>query len=139
MAVVTLTGASVLIAATDISDHVKEVTIDDGRDENDDTVISMTAKSMTGGLPTPSITLKLRQDYAASKTHALIRAAINVATAVVVRPVAATIRSETNPEWHFTGKVLQYQPLAGQAGQFQEPTVKFEPTGTPFTYLTTAS
>lgn len=138
MAVVTLTNASVSIAGTDISDHVKEVTIDDARDENDDTVVSMTAKSMTGGLPSPSLTLKLRQDYAASKTHELIKAAQNVSTAVIVR-VTTAIRSGTNPEWQFTGKVLQYQPFAGSAGQFQEPSVKFEPTGTPFSQLTTAT
>lgn len=139
MAVVTFTGASVLVAATDISDHVTEVTIDDGRDENDDTVVSMTARSKTGGLPNPSITLKMRQDYAATKTHALIKAAVNTSTAVVVRPVAGTIRSATNPDWQFTGKVLQYQPIAGQAGQFQVPTVKFEPTGTPLSEVTSAS
>lgn len=139
MAVVVLIGASVSIAGTDISDHVKEVTIDDAREENDDTVLSHSAKSMTGGLATPSVTLKMRQDYASSKTHALIRAAINVATAVVIRPVGATIRSGTNPEYQFTGKVLQYQPLAGQAGQFQEPSVKFEPTGTPLSEVTTAT
>ena len=138
MAVVTLTGAMVLIATTDISDHVKEVTVDDARDENDDTVVSMTAQSKTGGLPTPSITLKMRQDYAATKTHELIKAAINVSTAVVVRATTA-IRSGTNPEFQFTGKVLQYQPFAGQAGQFQEPTIKFEPTGTPLSTLTTAT
>lgn len=139
MAVVTFTGASVLVAGTDISDHVKEVTIDDGREENDDTTVNMTAKSMTGGLPTPSVTLKMRQDYAATKTHALIRAAVNVSTAVVIRPVAGTIRSATNPDWQFTGKVLQYVPIGAQAGQFQEPTVKFEPTGTPLSELTTAT
>ena len=115
MAVVTLTGASVLIATTDLSDHIKEVTIDDARDENDDTVLSMTAKSMTGGLPSPTITIKIRQDYAASKTNEIIRAAVNVATAIIVRPLSGTARSATNPEWHFTGKVLQYQPLAGSS------------------------
>jgi len=139
MAVVTLTGASVLIATTDLSDHIKEVTIDDARDENDDTVLSMTAKSMTGGLPSPTITIKIRQDYAASKTNEIIRAAVNVATAIIVRPLSGTARSATNPEWHFTGKVLQYQPLAGAAGQFQEPSVVFQPTGTPITYLTTST
>lgn len=139
MAVVTFTGASVKVAGTDISDHVTEVTIDDARDENDDTTVNMTAKSMTGGLPTPSVTLKMRQDYASSKTHALIRAAVNVATAVIVRPVGGTARSATNPDYEFTGKVLQYQPIAGQAGQFQTPTVKFEPTGTPLSELTTST
>ena len=139
MAVVTLTGASVLIATTDLSDHVKEVTIDDARDENDDTVLSMTAKSMTGGLPAPTITLKMRQDYAASKTNEKLRAAVDTSTAVVVRPKSGTARSATNPEWHFTGKILQFQPLAGTAGQFQEPTVVFQPTGTPLTYLTTST
>ena len=139
MAVVTFTAASVLIAATDISDHVKEVTINDARDENDDTVVSMTAKSMTGGLPSPTIPIKLRQDYAATKTHALIRAAVNTSTAVVVRPIAATIRSGTNPDWEFTGKVLQYSPVMGVAGQFQEPSVTFVSTGTPLAEKTAAT
>lgn len=139
MAVVVFAGASVLIAGTDISDHVKDVTIDDGREENDDTVISMTAKSMTGGMPNPSITLKLRQDYASAKTHALLRAAVNVSTAVVVRPVAGTIRSGTNPDWEFTGKILQYQPIAGSAGQFQEPSVTFVATGTGLSEKTTST
>jgi hypothetical protein len=139
MAVVTLTSAAVTIGSTDISDHVKEVTIDDARDENDDTVLSMTAKSMTGGLPNPSITLKLRQDYAASKTHELIKAAQNTSTIVIVRPDSTSVRSGTNPEWHFHGKVLQYQPVAGAAGVFQEPSVKFEPIGTPFSQLTTST
>src|SRR3990167_3083076 len=139
MAVVTFTSASVLVAGTDISDHVKEVTMDDGGEENDDTTVNMTAKSMTGGLPTPSVTLKMRQDYAASKTHALIRAAVNVSTAVVLRPVAATIRSATNPDWQFTGKVLQYQPIAATAGQFQTPSVTFVATGTQLSEVTTAT
>ena len=138
MAIATLSGCLITIAGTDISDHVKEVDVDDGREEFDDTVMSHTAKSTTGGLPNPSITLKNIQDYGAGKTHELFKAAVNVSTAVVVR-VTSSARSGTNPEFQLIGKILQYKPIAGQAGKFQEPSVKFVSTGTPMSTVTTAT
>ena len=139
MAVETLIGVSVLIAGTDISDHVKSVTIDDARDEFDDTVMSHVAKSTTGGLPSPSITISFLQDYASAKTHALLRAAVNVSTAVVIRKTAGTIRSGTNPEFQFTGKLMKYAPISGSVGQFQVPSVTFVSTGTALSEVTTAT
>lgn len=139
MAVETLTGVGVTIAGTDISDHVKSVSIDDGRAEFDDTVMSHAAKSTLGGLPEPSITISFLQDYAATKTHALLRAAVNTSTAVVVRAKSGTARSGTNPEWQLTGKIFNYKPLDGSAGQFQTPSVTFKSAGTAMSEVTAAT
>src|SRR3990167_9453839 len=105
MAVTILSGGLVLVGGTDISDHVKSVDVNDDRAVFDDTVLSHVAKSETGGLPEPTITLNFLQDYASGKTHALLRAAVNVSTAVVVRPSTA-IRSGTNPEFQMSGKIF---------------------------------
>lgn len=139
MAIEVLKDVGVTIAGTSISDHVMEVTIDDGYEELDDTVMTHTARSTMAGLPTPSLTIKFKQDYASAKTHELLRAAVNVSTAVIVRKTASAIRSGTNPEWHFTGKLFSYQPIAGQVGGQQEPSVTFKSTGTPFSYFTAPS
>lgn len=139
MAVVTLTGVGVTVAGTDLSNRVKSVTINDDREELDDTVMSHSARSIFGGLPTPGITITFLQDYAASNVHEVLRAAVNVSTTVVVRLTSSAARSATNPEWHFTGKLMSYQPIDGAVGALQERSVTFRPTGTPFTYLTTAT
>lgn len=139
MAVETLTGVGVTVAGTDLSNRVKSVTIDDGREEHDDTVMSHLARSVFGGLPTPSVTITFLQDYAAANVHEVLRAAVNVSTAVIVRLKASVARSATNPEWQFTGKLMSYQPIDGPVGALQERSVTFRSTGTPFTYLTTAT
>jgi hypothetical protein len=139
MAISTLTDVGLTIAGTDLSDHCKSVTIDDGRVEYDDTVLSHTAQSKTGGLPTPKITAVLIQDFAASKTHEILKAALNVSTAIIIRRTAGSARGAANPEYAFTGKLHQYQPIAGKAGDFNEVTAVFEPAGKPFTVLTTST
>lgn len=139
MAVTVLKNVGVTIAGTDISDHVREVAIDDGYEELDDTVMTHLARSTLGGLATPSITVKCLQDYAAGKTHELFRAAVNTSTAVIIRRDRSAVRSGTNPEWEFTGKVFSYNPITGGVGTIEEPAVLFKSTGTPFSYKTAAT
>ena len=139
MAVEVLTGCSVTIAGTDISDRVREVVIDDGVEEFDNMTMAHSARSTGAGVPNPSITLKLQQDYAAGKTHELLRAAKGTTSAIIIRLKAGISRSATNPEWHFVGFLPRYTPISGQVAQAQEPSVTFKSAGTPFTYLTTAT
>ena len=138
MAVVAFTNAQVTIGGTDLSDHVREVTIDDGVVELTDTVMGDTAESLMGGLKRWTITVKLLQDYAASKTHEVLRPLVNTNVALIIRPANAA-RSGTNPEWQATGFLSAYTPLMGAVGTLQEPSVVFKNSGSGISCLTAAT
>lgn len=138
MAVEVLTGCQVTVGNVDLSDHCRSVTIDDAYEEKENTVMSHAAKSTMGGIPTPSIKLRLLQDYAAGKTHETLRPLVKTNVAIIIRRTTA-IRSGTNPEWQLTGYFGSYQPIAGSPGDLQEVEAEFKSAGTAMSYLTTST
>lgn len=97
----------------DISDTVKSLTIEDTTDEIEMTANGDNYKKFEAGLSDAKITAELYQDYESQGVHATLSALKRNKSEfpVVVRPKNEP-SSETNPEFHLTAKLLNYNPLA---------------------------
>jgi len=136
---VILRNASVTINGTDFTDECREVQVNDGRAEHDNTVMRMTAESVEAGLDQWTITVKLRQNYAAGKVHQTIRPLVGTLCTVIVRPDANQPVSADNEQVTGMGLLLKYVPIGGAAGKPQEPTLEFKNAGTSLEYSTTGA
>lgn len=130
-----LRNAFVSLNGVNLSDEVREVSVEDGRAEHDDTVMSHTAESVEAGMPQWTITVRLRQNYAAGKTNATVRPLVGTKVTVVVRPDAGPV-SATNEQITGIGLLSKYTPIGGAVGQPQEPTLSFRNAGTALAYAT---
>tara|TARA_R110000824_G_scaffold143063_2_gene310490 strand:+ start:122 stop:532 length:411 start_codon:yes stop_codon:yes gene_type:complete len=126
MAAFVMTNASVSIAGTDLSDHVKSVTIDASVNLVDDTAMGDVFQSNAAGLASWSISMELFQDYASSKTDAVLSQLMDIGdtVALVIKPVAASVTS-TNPSYSCTGILESYNPIAGTVGDQAMASVSF--------------
>lgn len=118
MASMVLYDAFLSVGGTDLSDHVRSVTIDAGTTMQDDTAMGDTFQSNTNGLATWSVTVEFLQDYAASKVDATLYPLLGVAAtnaALVIRP-ASGVKATDNPQWTGTGVLESYNPVAGSVG-----------------------
>lgn len=139
MAIVVRKNVGVIIGGTDLSDHTMEVQIDDGFAEHDGTVMTHAAEKVQGGLAKWTISVKLKQDYAAASVHQVIRPLLNTDVALIIRLIKTSNRGGTNPEWQATGYFGTYVPLGGAVGSFQEPMMVFKNAGTAISEVTTVT
>ena len=72
MAKFVLTDAYVSLAANDLSDHVKSVTINYSADMQDDTAMGATSHARIGGLKDWSLDIEFHQDFAASNLDSIL-------------------------------------------------------------------
>src|SRR5690606_4514411 len=100
MAQFVLTDAYFSLNGTDLSDHVKSITINATRAELDDTAMGATSLSRVKGLKDFSISVEFLQDYAAAETDATVWACFesDANHAVVIRPVNGAVTA-TNPQY----------------------------------------
>ena len=130
MAVHKLNDASVVVNSVDLSDHVKEVTVDTGADAHDDSAMGDTTHSELGGLLTWAITILFEQDYASSKVDATISGVgVGSTTTVTVKPTSSVV-SATNPSWSGTGLLKSYKPVGGAVGDLHMTESVFGNAGT---------
>jgi hypothetical protein len=118
MATFVLTDASVVVNSTDLSDHVQSVTVNPGRETQDDTVMGNTARSNSPGLKTvQGFTVNFLQDHAGSEVDATIWALFDAGTehTVVVKSTSAAVGA-TNPTYTLTGFITNYTPIGGTVG-----------------------
>ena len=115
MAKLVLTGAYVSIATTDLSDHVRSLTVEVSADLQDGTCMTEEWKTRLAGLKDWKATLELAQNYAGSSVDDVLFAALGVSTALIFRPTQAVAGAD-NPE--FTGNAFleSYNPLDGKVG-----------------------
>src|SRR5713226_8906663 len=125
MATQVLKNAFVLINAVDLSDHVKQVTLNYDADMKDNTAMGMSTKSNLPGLKNWDATIEFFQDYAASKVDVTLFPLIGAAAfAIEIRPDTGA-RSVTNPGYTATGILQSYNsPVAGNVGDTQMATAK---------------
>src|SRR5262245_15201613 len=126
MAIFTLTDAYVSINGTVLSDHSNQVTVEDTRDEIDITAFGATSKAKSKGLGDAKMTIKMFQDFAAGKTHAILQPLIGSATpvSIEVRPTSGA-RSATNPAALMSGLLMTYNFHDGAVGDASEITAEF--------------
>lgn len=115
MASFVLKNAFVLINAVDLSDHVKQVTVNYSAELKDKTAMSMNSRAKIAGLKDWSIDVQFFQDYAAAKVDATLFPIVGNQVAVEVRPDAGA-RSTTNPGFTGNGIIESYQAVAGTVG-----------------------
>jgi hypothetical protein len=118
MASMVLYDAFLSVGGTDLSEHVRSVTIDAGTTMQDDTAMGDTFQSNAPGLATWSISVEFLQDYAASKVDATLYPLLGVAAtpvALVIRPASSGVAT-ANPQWTGTGVLESYNPVAGSVG-----------------------
>lgn len=116
MANIILKNAYVMINAVDLSDHVKQVTLNYKAEMQDDTAMGDSGRSRLPGLLDWDADIEFFQDYAASKVDATLFPLVGAAAfAVKIQAVSGTI-SATNPQYQGNAVLESYQPVGGAVG-----------------------
>lgn len=117
MAVFAFTDAFVSVNSVDLSDHVRQVSVELSAEDLDVTAMSNTARTRIVGLKDSSVTIEFNQDFAASEVDATLWAAYNAGASVdvVVRADSAAT-SATNPQYTIPVLITDYKPLANSVG-----------------------
>jgi hypothetical protein len=131
MAIVgTWTNALVTINGVDMSDHIRQVTIETTRAENDITAFGAQFVVNSPGLGDATITMEAFQDFAAGELDATLWPLSTTTTpfTVAVRADTGAI-SATNPEYQMSSLMYGYSPIDGEVGS---------PLTTPLTFRNAA-
>ena len=123
-----LNNASVTINSVDLSTYVTSITLSQSADSLEDTAMGDTSRSYIGGLKSGSVDIEFNADFAAAKTEATIFPLVGTSTAVVVKPVAASV-SATNPSYTFNAIVTEWDTLNGSVGEIATHSVSWPITG----------
>lgn len=129
MATFAFTDASVVVGGTDLSDHVRQVTLNVSADELDDTAMGDTFRSRIGGLKDWSVSIEFNSDFAASEVDATLWPLLGTVATITIKPTSAA-PGATNPS--FSGSVLvsQVNPLGNGVGDLATVSVQWNGAGT---------
>jgi isocitrate dehydrogenase len=113
-----------MIGSTEISEYVREISVELTKSQHESTASGDGAGDFLMGLQNNKVTVKLKQDYASGKVDALLYAMWNgeAATAVKVRVENTTIAA-TNPEYQMSAKLPVYTPINGAIDSLAEVSV----------------
>jgi hypothetical protein len=128
MAEFMLNNASVTINSVDLSSYVTSVTLSQSADSLETTAMGDTARTFIGGLTNGTVDIDFNADFAASKTEATIFPLVGTTTAVVVKPVDASV-SATNPSYTFNVVVTEWDTLNGSIGELATHSVSWQIAG----------
>ena len=128
MAEFQLNNASITINSVDLSTYVTSVTLSQSADSLETTAMGATARTFIAGLTNGTIDIDFNADFAASKTEATIYPLVGTTTAVVVKPVAASV-SATNPSYTFNVIVNEWDTLNGSIGELATHSVSWQIAG----------
>ena len=128
MAEFMLNDASITINSVDLSTYVTSVTLSQSADSLETTAMGDTARTFIAGLTNGTIDIDFNADFAASKTEATIYPLVGTTTAVVVKPVAASV-SATNPSYTFNVIVNEWDTLNGSIGELATHSVSWQIAG----------
>ena len=123
-----LTNATLSVGGVDLSDHVESLTINYEAESVDDTVMSDSTRSVTGGLKNWSFDVVFKQDFASSKVDITLFAAVGTTVTLVAKPTSAGV-SSTNPTFTGTGLIQSYPPISGTVGDHATTNVTFASAG----------
>lgn len=118
MAKKVLKDVSVVLNAVDISNQVREVTIETERDEVEVTGFQAANKEFLPGLGDATITLDVLVDYGASSIDATLFPLSTTDTPfpVVIKPGSGAV-GPANPSYTMQGLMYGYDPIAGAVGE----------------------
>lgn len=129
MAQMVLIDAFVSIGGVDYSDQLLSGTITYDVEEQDDTAMGMTSRSVVGGLKNWSAQFTFKQDEASGQTGANLFALVGTAVALLFRPDKSDGVGAANPNYSGTGLVQTYTPLGGTVGELSKCTVTMKASG----------
>lgn len=115
MASFVLKDAFVKIAGVDLSNHVKQVTVNYSAELKDKTAMNMAGRAKLPGLLDYSLDIQLFQDFANASVDQTVFSLVGTQCNFEVRPTSANA-SVTNPKYTGNGVVESYQPVAGTVG-----------------------
>ena len=123
-----LSNASITINSVDLSSYVTSITLSQSADSLEDTAMGDTSRSYIGGLKSGTVDIEFNADFAAAKTEATIFPLVGTSTAVVVKPVAASV-SATNPSFTFNAIVTSWDTLNGSVSELATHSISWPITG----------
>lgn len=127
MAIVMSNDVSLVVNAVDLSDHVREVRVNQSAEDLDATAMGATSRAHARGLRDDRIEVTFLQDFAASEVDATLSALYSsTGFSVVVKPTSSSA-SSTNPSFTMTGVLLDYSPIDATVGEISMPEVVFVP------------
>ena len=128
MATLVLTDASVVFNSVDLSDHVRQVTLNYSANELDDTAMGATTESKKGGLKKWSADVEFNQDFTGSSVDATLFPLVGSTATLTIKPVNSAV-SATNPRFFGTALLSDYPPLGNSVGDLATTTAKFVSAG----------
>jgi hypothetical protein len=129
MAELVFTDAFVEINSVDLSDHVRQVTLNYSAELQDSTAMGDTTRERLGGLKDWSLTVEFNQDFAASEVDATLFSIVGTVFGVEVRATSSA-RSATNPGYNGNGILESYAPFGGGVGDLLVAPVTIQAAGT---------
>ena len=139
MAKFLLTDGYVEINGTDLSDHAHALDTPMERDRVDVSGFNSTgAKEFLAGSQDQTATITFRQDFQASKVHAVVQPLFTNSSTFgfSVRPTSGSV-SATNPRFWGTASIFTYNGLNGEISNPAEVVVELKPaTSTGFVWAT---
>jgi hypothetical protein len=128
MGTTVLTNAFVSVNGVDLSDHVKNVSINFSVDDIDDTNMGDTTRVHKAGLKDWSVDIEFAQDFAAGEVDATLWPLVGTEVTVVVRNDTGSV-SSTNPSYSGTAVLMSYPPISGSVGDLHTTTASFQAAG----------
>lgn len=116
MATYKFTDAFFSIGGTDLSDHVKEVSLTYEAETLDDTAMGDTTRKMKGGLLNWSADITFKQDHASSNVDATLFPLVGTTATMIIRPDNSDGVGATNPNYTGTALIKSYPPFGGGVG-----------------------
>ena len=128
MAITMTNLATLSVNAVDLSDHVREITVDMSAEDLDATAMGALSKAHAVGLRDDKIEVTFLQDYAAAKVDATLAPLVGSSTpiTIVAKPTNAAV-SATNPSYTLSALLFDYTPIDATVGEISLPKVQFLP------------
>ncbi len=128
MAIVMSNNVSLVVNSVDLSDHVRENTLQMSAEDLDATAMGATSRAHAVGLRDDRMEVTFLQDYAATKVDATLAPLVSSSTGVTIvcKPTSAAT-SATNPSYTMTGLLFDYTPIDATVGEISSPEVTFLP------------
>lgn len=116
MATFAVTNAYLTVGGTDLSDHVRSISINISAEDLDDTAMGDSWHSRLAGLKDFSVNVEFNQDFAASNVEATIWGAFATSAAIAFNPASSTT-STTNPRYSGNVIITDATPIDSSVGE----------------------
>lgn len=128
MAITMTNLATLTVNGVDLSDHVREITIDMSADDLDATAMGAVSKAHAVGLRDDKIEVTFLADFAAAKVDATLFPLVGSSTpfTVACKPSSAAT-SSSNPSYTLSSLLFDYTPIDVSVGEISMPKVGFLP------------